>query len=125
MNRPRRRRLPKKHSAFAEILTAVEAQEYLPLTPTSEGLVYVAVHGYGWDKGPLGPSRVQGRRKPVAIVTWDPRRRVVRGVTGFKYPFYVEYQSLLMVIERPQDLADLVDRLHPFVDARDRRVALA
>ncbi|HZW28914.1 MAG TPA: hypothetical protein VFF08_10695 [Trueperaceae bacterium] len=125
MIRPLRRRLPKPHAAFAELLTAEEAQEYLPLSRTSEALVYFAVHGSGWDRGQGWPARRQRRRRPVAIVTWDPRAREVRGVTCFTYPFCVEYHSLLMVIERPQDLDDLVDSLHPFVDPRDRRVRLA
>lgn len=124
MVRPYRRHLPQPHAAFAELLSAQEAQEYLPLWRTTDELVYVALHGYGWDRGPVGPARGQRRRKPVAIVTFDPRRGEVRGVTGFTYPFCVEYQSLLMVIERPQDLDDLVDRLRPFVDPRDQRVFL-
>lgn len=120
-----RRRFPQPHSAFAEVLSAAEAQEYLPLTTTSEDPVYVALHGYGWDRGPLSPARAGRRRRPVAVVTWDPRRREVVSVTGLAYPFAAEYQSLLMAIEGPHDLADLIDRLHPFVDARDRRVCLA
>src|SRR5690606_9887909 len=68
MIRPLRRRLPKPHAAFAELLTAEEAQEYLPLSRTSEALVYFAVHGYGWDRGQGWPARRQRRRRPVAIV---------------------------------------------------------
>ena len=125
MIRPLRRRLPKPHAAFAELLSAEEAQEYLPLAPTSEALVYFAVHGYGWDRARTGPARGPRRRRPVAIVTWDPHAGEVRGVTCLSFPFCVEYHALLMVIERPQDLQDLVDRLHPYVDPRDQRVCLA
>lgn len=125
MIHPSRRHLPRPHSAFAGLLTTVEAQEYLPHEAARDSLVYVALYGYGWDRGPLGPAKRPRRKAPVAIVTWDPEAGEVRSVTGFSYPFCVEYQALLMVIDRPEDLDDLVDRLKPFVDARDRRVFLA
>lgn len=118
-------RLPEPHGAYAELLTAAEAQEYLPLEGASDDHVYVAVYGYGWDRGPHSPARRPRRRRPVAIVTWDVGAQAVRSVTGFVHPFCVEYQALLLAIDRPHDLDDLLDSLHPFVDPRDERVFLA
>ena len=106
-------------------MTAVEAQEYLPHLKTDDSLVYVAVHGYGWDRGPAGPAKQRRDRHPVALVTWDPVAERVKAVTGFAYPFSVEYHELVMVIEQPEDLDHLVDLLRPYVDSRDERVYLA